>query len=37
MSMGGPRRTAEAEVLTDKADIYQTWRAGGAVIRLTPR
>ncbi|MBF6441866.1 nitroreductase/quinone reductase family protein [Nocardia farcinica] len=70
VSMGGPRRTAEAEVFTDeaevmrlfeiiardnprnaeyngigfasdgspnKADIYQTWRAGGAVIRLTPR
>lgn len=68
VSMGGPRRTADAEVCTDvetvmrlfeaiardnkqnarfngigfdasdnpnKADIYQTWQQGGAVIRLT--
>ncbi|WP_433709521.1 nitroreductase/quinone reductase family protein [Nocardia sp. CA-084685] len=68
VSLGGPPRTATAEVLTDtdtvmrlfeviardnrrnarfngigfdaagepnKADIYQTWQQGGAVIRLT--
>lgn len=70
VSMGGPRRSADAEVFTDadevmhwfeivardnrrnaryngigfdadgnpnKADLYQTWQLGGAVIRLVLR